>query len=303
MFEKFTNLRAIKSYMFPMVDDDGAGGDGGGGTASGGDSDANTGEAVVADSTGDVTPAPAPAPTDGDQTPPAPDYVFEYQGKNLTADDVIAALDSHDNRTNWEGKLHSKGEELNILAKVLEGQRQTAINPTVNPNVQTPQTQIPEITGQQLQDMILERPDEAMATIGNLINSAVQESLGQYGNHMEAKNTFMSDNADYNKIVASPEFLSYQNAHPHYNQVNAYAFYKLEKANQDIERATKEGFNKGEQITIQNQKAKGTLRVLAGSGGSGAPANAPQNVAGMSNAERATAAIQMIQKNRENKGG
>jgi hypothetical protein len=301
MFEKFMDLRAIKSYMFPMVDDDGAGG----GTASGADVDAGTGQPVVTDSTGDVTPAQTPP--DGDQAAAAaaaePNYLFEYGDKKFTAEDITAAIDSHNNRTSWETKNLQKNEELNILARVLEEQRQAALNPNVNPSVQTPQTQLPQITGAQLQEMIYERPDEAMATIGNLIQSAVQDSLGQFGNHMEAKNSFLSKYSDFNETIANPEFLSYQNANPHFNQVNAYAFYKLEKANQNIERATKEGFNKGEQTTIQNQKAKGTLRVLAGGGGSGVSTNAPQNIASMSPAERASAAVQAIQKIREAKGG
>jgi len=302
----FKNLRSIKSYMFPMMADEAdAGGSGGAGTVTGADSgDAGT---VVTDSVDKDVPG-----GNGDQKPADtdPQYILEIgegaDARKLTQEDIFAALDAVDNKKSWETKLHERGEQLNIVEKMLEENRMKAINPDVNPQ-QIPgqaQTEKPAVTGQQLQDMILERPDEAMSVIDNLIQSAVSTAVGNYWTQSEAKNSFMSAHSDYDQTVNGSEFRDFMATNPlapYLNSVNAFYEFKLHQANQLVENASKDGFNKGEKTTLDNLKAKGNIRVLAG-GGAGMSAVQTQSTKDMSPAERASAAIQFLEKVR-NSGG
>ncbi len=260
-------------------------------TPSGTDVDAVTGKPITTDAV--VDPNAKPAEDDTKPAESEPQYLLEVDGQKLTEEDIRSAVTSHANETKWKGELSQKGEELNVIQRALEERRLQAINPTVDPaQPRTPQTS--RITGEQLQEMIYNKPDEALSQIDNLIQDAVNQAVRDYSSKQEIKDAFMRDYPAFNETVNSREFQTFMLSKPYFNPVNGYLAY-------DAIQKGKEGFNKGEQDTIKNLKAKGGIKVLSG-GGATIP-QTPPNLKDLSEADFLNAATQALLKKREAIGG
>lgn len=238
------------------------------------DVDAGTGVAVdtdtVVDTQTDVTPPDGVTPDAG--TTDAP--IIQLGEKTFTESQLLEAIDAYENKQKWSGELSQKGAELNQLREMIEQARQAVINPQpVAPQV----APVQGVTGEQLRDLLLNDPNQAMSVINNLIEQSVAHTTEAVSTKQEIKNRFLSEHQDYPNTIATPEFKQFMANYPYYNEVNGYFAYQLSQAKAKLAEAEKTGFQKGEQNTINNLKAKGQIKVLTGAG---APPVAPKSQEG-----------------------
>lgn len=237
------------------------------------DVDGITNEAVQTDAIAEPAGIPEVPETPATEAPAADAPILQLGETNYTETQVREALEALENKSKWSAELSRKGEELNLIRNFLEEQRQQVINPQIQqPQVpQQPQIEIP--SGEQLRDMILDRPQEAMATIDNLIKAAVSHYVGSAMGQMQeqqsleqVRSNFLKEHGDFEQVVKTPEAIQFMREHPEYNPVNTYYKLKINELQGQLEAAKKAGFTAGEQAAIKNIQAKGNLKVLTGTG-------------------------------------
>ena len=263
--------------MFPMNEtgEGDVGGSGGSGIAGDG-ADSGAGGAVVGDSVHDTGSGGEAEPSaEGTGTPTEEEAIVEIDGVKYTPSQVAEALNISANQSKFADENHKRAEELNVLQKYLEEARQGVINPhqSVTPNVETPSA----VTGEQLQQMIYENPNQAMETINNMIDNAVNGAVGDASEKADAKSAFLTEYPDFNQVTNSPEYNNFVNISPlgqYMNPVTGFLAFKNAQSAEQIKNATAEGFNSGEKATVANLKAKSNIKVLNGGGVSTPPGKA-----------------------------
>lgn len=280
------SLRGLFSFMDEPVGEPAGGGGGGGEPGSGVDADVATGTSVATDvpaipadkfvPEGDAPtdPTPGEKPGEGGDEP----FSLTYGDKTYTEDEIIEAIAARDEKATWEGKLHSRGEELNTLERALENQRLGIGGPQP---AQTPGQpgegqpgQPPEFTVEDFKELILDGDPRAMEKFNDFMDYSVNTRLNGYNTQNVAKSYFSDNYSDAEQVMQSAGFREFSskiptdaNGEPIMGPTNAYFAYQLQEANQKVEAAEKAGFLKGEENAKANLVAKGNLRLLRAGGG------------------------------------
>ena len=291
--------------------------DGGGGTADGADTDAGGGGAVQTDAMGDQNAPAGGAPPEGGGAGGGAEepYSVQYGDQTFTEAQIIEAIESHQNKSTWEGELHQRGADLNILQASMERARQEHMGGPQTP--QSPGAANPlELSGEQLRDMMLDDADGFKRALGEYVNNAVSGAVQQQVGEMDSRNTaqthFTGKHGDFNEVLQSSEFAAFYNglpmdAHgqPIYNEVNAFYEFKNQMLEQKLQAAESAGFKSGEENARKNLDARNRLKVLRGGGGMAPSQGQAPSVQSMSHGEFLNDATKMLERMRSggNSGG
>lgn len=282
------------------------------------DVDGVTGTAVQTDAVALDTANTQAAPvTDGQGATQAgnegqPNLILELDGQQYTEAQVLEAFDALKNMSKWRTDLSRRGEELNAMARALEEARTRGTTPQAPQQAATQQPGQQEQVAQLFQAAAQGNPQATamlLEMFTGLADSKAQERLQTHQVQNEVRTSFLGKYNDFPTVTQSQEFREYSETlpkdhmgRPVYNEVNAYFAYRLDQAEKQIEQAKKSGYLAGEQATINNLKAKGTLKVLTGTG-SAPVVNATPDVKKMQQGEFLNAATQAILARRAAQGG
>lgn len=247
-------------------------------------------------------PQDTPETQSDDTTPPVEEAIIEYDGEKFTSTQIQEALKVQQNQADFTTKNQNEAQRLNIMAKVIEEQRQGLTNQPVGtqPSQSSQGANPPQMTAEKLQELFLgDNPSEAMAYFDNLVQSKINENSTQH----DAKTAFMTAHPDFLQTINSPEYKTYMAQSPlgnYLNDVNGFLTYKLSTTGNGLKDAETKGFKNGEETALAHAKAKSDLKILNSGGGVTLPSKT-QITADTSSADVENAALASIIAGRANK--
>jgi len=240
--------------------------------------------------------APAPEATpEGQATPeagttPEP-FSLEVGGKVYSEAEVLEAFNNHNNMGSIQTKLNEQIAVNKAITQAMEQQR-TGVAPTDAPQ------HVGGMTAAALQEALLsENPENAMQALQSFVSEAVNSKADTIQEEDAIRNQFLDANPDYYKVVGDPNFQAYRGQNLHYDEPQAYAFYKLSQVGQQTQQVADTARREGEQTALNHQAAKQSIRILNGAG-SAPIGTTEKNVSEMSEAEMLSAATAQLIKSR-----
>jgi hypothetical protein len=167
-------------------------------------------------------------------------------------------------------------------------------------------TGTPEFTGAELREMILDDPEKAMTSIGQMIQNAVSAEIGNFKTQNTGESHIKDAYPDMHQTLQSPEFTTFFNSLPYdpttgdsfYSPVSAYLAFEVQNLKTQLAAAEKAGFKQGQETAHKTIQASNKIKLLRG-GGHSQPSPQGKTVEQMTPDERKAASLQSILKTRE----